>query len=100
MKMNQSLDKSIWNTQNGELINRSITLLSTCKNKLSCSEENKISDLSNLFNAARDTYKSILAADKTGSPISRVKRRSDLMTTVAAMERKLSQLESIVNTTP
>lgn len=100
IKMNQSLDMHLGNTQNGELINRANKLLSSCKQKISCTEENKIADIVTLLNAAKDTYKNILSSDKTSTPIARVKRRSDLMTTVSSIQKKLTQIEEVQNNTP
>lgn len=100
MRMDQSLAKSIGDTQPGELITSANKLLDTCRKKLSCTDENKISDIITLLNSARDTYKSILAADKTSSPVSRVKRRSDLMTTVSSIQKKLTQIEEYQKNTP
>lgn len=100
MRMDQSLAKNIGDTQPGELILSANKLLDTCRKKLSCTDENKIADIVTLLNSARDTYKSILAADKTSSPVSRVKRRSDLMTTVASIQKKLSQIEEYQKNTP
>ena len=100
MRMDQSLAKSIGDAQPGELITSANKLLDTCRKKLSCTDENKISDIITLLNSARDTYKSILAADKTSSPVSRVKRRSDLMTTVSSIQKKLAQIEEYQKNTP
>jgi hypothetical protein len=100
MRMDQSLAKNIGDVQPGALISQANKLLSMCQNKLNCSEENKIADIINILNSARDTYKNILSADKTSSPISRVKRRSDLMTTVASIQKKLSQIEETQKNTP
>lgn len=74
--------------------------LNMCRKEINCTEENKIADIISLLNSARDTYKSILAADKSSSPISRVKRRSDLMTTVSSIEKKLTQIEALQKITP
>jgi hypothetical protein len=82
MRMDQTLAKNIGDNQPGILFNQASELLKMCQNKLSCTDESKIADIVTLLNSARDTYKGIVAADKTSSPISRVKRRSDLMTTV------------------
>ncbi len=100
MRMDQSLAKNLWDTQPWELITSANKLLDTCRKKMSCTEENKISDIITLLNSARDTYKSILSADKTSGPISRVKRRSDLMTTVASIQKKLNQIEEYQKNTP
>lgn len=93
MRMDQSLAKNIGDAQPGVLFNSANKLLSMCREKLSCTDESKIADIITLLNSARDTYKSILAADKSSGPVSRVKRRSDLMTTVASIQKKLSQIE-------
>jgi hypothetical protein len=98
--MDQSLDKNIWNNQPGELISQANKLLNACQRKINCTEENKISDIITLLGAARDTYKSILSGDKSSTPLTRVKRRSDLMTTVASIQKKLAQIEEVQNKTP
>ncbi len=67
---------------------------------MSCTDENKIVNIVTLLNSARDTYKSILAADKGSSPLGRVKRRSDLMTTVSSIQKKLIQLEEFQKNNP
>mgnify|MGYP000901200143 CR=1 FL=1 len=100
MRMDQMLTKNIGDTQPGELITSATKLLDMCQKKLSCTEENKISDIISLLNAARNTYKSILGADKTSTPIARVKRRSDLMTTVSSIQKKLTQIETYQKNNP
>ncbi|MEI6711831.1 MAG: hypothetical protein WCK88_06725 [bacterium] len=71
-----------------------------CRKKMSCTEENKIADIISLLNSAHDTYKNILTADKASSPITRVKRRSDLMTTVSSIQNKLTQIEEFQKNNP
>lgn len=100
MKMDQLLAKNIWDVQPWELIGAANKLLELCKKKMSCTDENKIVNIVTLLNSARDTYKSILAADKGSSPLGRVKRRSDLMTTVSSIQKKLIQLEEFQKNNP
>jgi len=74
-------------------------MLQLCKNNQKCSDENKISDIINLLNAAKNTYKGIRDADKTSSPIAIVTRRSELTSTVSSLEKKLLQIEKVQNET-
>lgn len=82
-----------WSTQWSLLI-QATKALQKCKDSLACSDENKISDIINLLNAAKNTYKGIRDADKSSSPITIVTRRSDLTSTVTSLEKKLQQIES------
>lgn len=93
MIMDNLLRGSVWSTNTGTLATEAIALLKICGDKNDCTDERKISDIISLLNSARDTYKSILAADKDSTPISRVKRRSELMTTVSSIQKKLEQLQ-------
>lgn len=92
--MNNTLIKKLGDTKPWELSNKANQILDACKKQSSCTEENRISDMINIINTAKDTYKNILANDKSSTPIARVKRRSDLMTTVSSIEKKLIEIES------
>jgi len=93
MKMDLALGRDIGDKEPWALIKRASTLLEACRPNKKCSDENKISEIITLLNTARETYKSILWADKSSSPISRVRRRSELMTTVAGIQKKLTNIE-------
>lgn len=93
MRMDQALGRSLGDTQPGELITLANKILDACRKQISCTDENRISDMITLLNSAKNTYKSILGSDKSSTPIARVKRRSDLMTTVSSIEKKLKQIE-------
>lgn len=94
MKMDIQLGKDIWSKEPGVLLKRASELLESCRRNIKCSDENKINEIITLLNAAKDTYKSILWADKSSSPISRIRRRSELMTTVAGIQKKLTNIET------
>jgi|GEM_PF-2444489 len=99
-RMDHSLTQNLGHTQPGALIASANKLLDMCQKNRSCTEENKISDIITVLSAAKDAYKSILAADKTSTPLTRVKRRSDLMTTVASIQNKLNQIEEYQKNNP
>ncbi|MFA6080168.1 MAG: hypothetical protein WC753_01670 [Candidatus Gracilibacteria bacterium] len=95
LKMDQNLIQRLGegNTP-GTLLGKANQMLQMCQKNLNCSDENKIADLINLLSTAKNTYKGIRDADQNSSPIAMVTRRSDLMSTVTSLEKKLQQIES------
>jgi flagellar hook-associated protein FlgK len=94
LTMDQKLIAKLWEwSSQWSLLTQSNKVLKKCKDSLACSDENKISDIINLLNSAKTTYKGIRDADKNSSPITIVTRRSDLMSTVTSLEKKLQQIE-------
>lgn len=92
-KMNTQLTNQLWDTQPGKLIERANKTLKTCQNT-HCTDENRIADIVNLLNSAKNAYTWIRNSDSSSNPISMVTRRSSLMSTVETLEKKLTQIES------
>lgn len=88
------LDK---NGRSGSLITEGNQLLKVCNN---CPEAPQIKDIIALLGNARVAYDSILLQEKNPknsfSPIQILAHRTDLMTTIETLQKKLSSLSSII----
>jgi len=88
------LDK---NNRSGSLIGKGNELLKICNN---CPEAPQIKDIISLLTNARAAYDSILVQEKNPknsfTPIEILSHRTDLMTTVETLQKKLQSLTSII----
>jgi len=88
------LDK---NGKSGSLIGRGNDLLKICNN---CPESTQIKDIITLLGNARIAYDSIILQEKNPknefSPIEILAHRTDLMTTVETLQKKLDTLASFI----
>jgi len=97
LTMDTKLQNLLWEANNPlSLLWKAGVILQNCKKDTTCSDENKISDIINLLNVAKNTYKGIRDADKTSSPVAIVTRRSELTSTVMSLEKKLTQIENSI----
>lgn len=97
-----SLDTSITtlldkNGRSGSLIGRGNELLKICNN---CPEATQIKDIISLLGNARAAYDSILVQEKNPknefSPIEILSHRTELMTTIETLQKKLDTLASFI----
>lgn len=88
------LDK---NGRDGSLIGKGNNLLKICNN---CPEAPQIKDIITLLGNARAAYDSILVQERNPknsfSPIEILSHRTDLMTTVETLQKKLEALTSLI----
>lgn len=88
------LDK---NGRSGSLISQANELLKICNN---CPEATQIKDIISLLGNARAAYDSILVQEKNPknefSPIEILSHRTELMTTIETLKKKLDTLASFI----
>jgi|CXWK01.1.fsa_nt_gi hypothetical protein len=81
----------------GSLIGRGNDLLKICNN---CPEAPQVKDIISLLTNARVAYDSIVAQEKNPknefSPIEILSHRTDLMTTIETLQKKLDTLSSFI----